>query len=357
MKVLLLGEFSGFYKYLKDGLLTNGIDVKWYASGDGFKQIQGMDGDIAGHTGIKIIDKILYPFFLVRQFKGYDVVQIVNPLIFSPRINARLIKTIRKKNKLLVVSAVGTDYSVYAYQHRDIKEYGYYLLDDCDDYDIYYQEKCRYTRDYESVIRYCDAIIPGSYEYALAYKNHPKVLPIIRYPINFDTIEYRENIVDDKVIFFHGLNREKFKGTKYIREAMEELKEKYPDDVEIIIDGRMPFDKYLEVMQKANVIVDQCKSYGTGINALIAMAQGKVVLSGAEKGAIDADITDECPVWNIKPDKNQIFSVMEQVLLKRKEITEWGKKSREYIEKYYSYKETARLYKKTWEELLYSKKN
>lgn len=357
MKVLLLGEFSGFYKYLREGLQQIGVDVQWYAGGDGFKQINGMDGDITGHTGIKLIDKILYPFFLVRRFRGYDIVQIVNPLIFSPRINARLIRTIKKKNKLLVVSAVGTDYSVYAYQQKENKEYGYYLLDDCDDYDIYYQEECRYTRDYEAVMKYCDAIIPGSYEYALAYKNHPKVLPIIRYPINFDTIAYRENTVGDKVIFFHGLNREKFKGTKYIREAMEELKKKYPNEVEIIIDGRMPFDKYLEVMQKANVIIDQCKSYGQGINALIAMAQGKVVLSGAEEEAIDADITDECPVWNIKPNKEQIFSVLEEVLLNRQNITEWGRRSREYIEKYYSYKENARIYEKTWGELLSSKVN
>jgi len=349
MKVLLLGEFSGFFKYLKEGLEKQGVVVRWYADGDGFKKIKGMDGDIIGNTGVKIIDKIVYPYLLVSRLKGYDVVQLVNPLVFSPWINAHLIKKLKKRNKLLVVSAVGTDYSVYKYQKQEQRAYEYYLLDGCNDYDIYYANKCRYTKDYEKVIKYCDAIIPGSYEYALAYQNNSKLLPIIHYPIDLNEIKYKENVVRDKVVFFHGLSREAFKGTKYIREAMEELQQNYPDDVEIIIDGRMPFEQYLEVMQKANVIVDQCKSYGPGINALIAMAQGKIVLGGAEKGAIEGE---GCPIWNIKPDKKQIYSVLERIVLSKDKIPLWGKESRRYIEMYHNGTDRAKEYIKVWKGLM-----
>lgn len=350
MRVLLLGEFSGFFKYLKEGLEKNGVEVDWYAGGDGFKKITGMNGDIKGHTGIKLIDKILYPYHLINKLRGYDVVQLVNPLIFSPWINANIIKKLKKNNRLLVVSSVGTDYSVYKYQKQEKRAYEYYLLDNCDDYDIYYAQECRYTRDYEAVMECCDAIIPGSCEYALAYQNNPKKLPIIHYPINLDEIEYKENVVEDKIVFFHGLNREAFKGTKYIREAMEELQRKYPDEVEIIIDGRMPFDQYLAVMQMANVIVDQCKSYGPGINALIAMAQGKIVLGGSEKGAVEEE--EKCPIWNIKPDKDQIFSVLEQIVINKDRITVWGKESRQYVEKYHNSVDKAAEYIKTWQSLM-----
>lgn len=352
MKVLLLGEFSGFFKYLKSGLQDNGVIVDWYAGGDGFKKITGMNGDITGHTGVKFIDKILYPFCLVKRLKEYDVVQLVNPLIFSPWINAYLVRKLKKNNKLLVVSAVGTDYSVYKYQKQVQREYEYYLLDDCDDYDIYYAKECKYTRDYENVMKCCDAIIPGSYEYALAYQKNLKVIPIVHYPINLDEIEYKENVVGDKIIFFHGLNREAFKGTKYIREAMEALKEKYPDEVEVIIDGRMPFDRYLEVMQKANVIVDQCKSYGPGINALIAMAQGKIVLGGSEDGAVEDAEGERCPIWNIKPDKEQIFSVLEQIMINKEKIPLWGEESRQYVEKYHNSTDRAADYIKAWKSLM-----
>lgn len=350
MKVLLLGEFSGFFKYLKAGLQENGVNVDWYAGGDSFKKITGMDGDIQGHTGIKIVDKILYPFYLVSKLKGYDVVQLVNPLIFSPWINAFLIRKLQKNNKLLVVSAVGTDYSVYKYQKQGKREFEYYLLDDCDDYDIYYAAECKYTRDYEAVMECCDAIIPGSYEYALAYQDNSKRMPIIHYPIDLAGIEYKENVVGNKIVFFHGLSREVFKGTKYIREALEILKEKYPDEVEVIIDGHMPFEQYLSVMQKANVIIDQCKSYGPGINALIAMAQGKIVLGGSEQGAVEEG--KNCPIWNITPDKEQIFSVLEQIVINKDKIPLWGEEARKYVEKHHNNARQAADYIKAWKSLM-----
>ena len=39
-------------------------------------------------------------------------------------------------------------------------------------------------------------------------------------------------------------------------------------------------------MKKANIVIDQTSCYSTGVNALIAMAQGKVVLGGAEPDPI-----------------------------------------------------------------------
>lgn len=355
MKVLLLGEFSGFYKYLKEGLEKNNVIVDWYAGGDGFKQIQGMDGDIAAHTGIKLIDKILYPIYLVCRLGRYDVIQLIHPLIFSSHINALMVKMLKRKCKILCLSAVGTDYTFFQYWKKEDKKYPYFALDECDDYDAFYARK-RFVKNDIAVINMCDAIIPGSYEYVLAYEKHPKALPQIRFLINTEDVEYQENEVADKVVFFHGLNRENFKGTKYIRAAMEKLKEKYPEEVEIIIDGRMPFDQYMKVMRRANVILDQCKSYSPGINALLAMAQGKVVLSGAENLSIDEVEPKDYPVRNINPDVDQIFSVLEHILLYKEQIPIWGKESRKFVEKYYNYIKNAELYKSAWETLISKKK-
>ena len=152
MRVLLLGEFSGFYKYLKAGLEANGIEVDWYASGDGYKKIKGMDGDLQGHTGSKLYDKILYPIRLVMELKSYDVIQLVHPLIFSPWINTFLVRLLKRKCKILVVSAVGTDYYVYRYCKGSYKEFGYSLLDGCDDYDVFYKKRNRYGKNDIEVI-------------------------------------------------------------------------------------------------------------------------------------------------------------------------------------------------------------
>ena len=43
--------------------------------------------------------------------------------------------------------------------------------------------------------------------------------------------------VGRRIVIFHGIIREDFKGTKYFLEALERIKQEYPDKVEIIVDG------------------------------------------------------------------------------------------------------------------------
>lgn len=57
MKVLLLGEFSGLYRYLKQGLLELGIDTTLAANGDLWKNIGGADFPLF-HTGGDTISSI-----------------------------------------------------------------------------------------------------------------------------------------------------------------------------------------------------------------------------------------------------------------------------------------------------------
>lgn len=352
MRVLLLGEFSGLYKNLKEGLEKNEIEVMWYASQDGFKQIKGMDRDVCGHTGVKIYDKFIYPLLLVLNMPKVDVIQMVHPLIFSPYINFFLIKILKKKTNILCLSASGTDYAVYQYGKLNKNPYGYYILDDSSEYDELYGKYGKYIKNEEKILDLCDSIMPSNTEYAMAYEGNHKRRNTICLPINIEKINYSENVVREKIVFFHGLNREVFKGTKYIREAMERLKRNYPEEVDIIIDGHMPLDRYLNIMQSTNVVIDQCKSYSIGINALYAMAQGKIVLGGAEDLSIVGLDKSEYPVWNIEPNSNQIYEVLETIVRNKEKIPEWGRISRQFVEKHYDCKNVAKEYIETWKTII-----
>lgn len=352
MKVLLLGEFSGLYKNLRAGLEKNGVEVEWYAFQDGFKKIDGMDKDVSGHTGIKLYDKFIYPLILVLSAPKCDVIQLVHPLIFSPYINFSLMRLLKKKTKILCLSASGTDYAVYQYGKKNKNPYGYYILDDSSEYDELYGEYGKYIKNEEKILDLCDSIMPSNTEYAMAYEGNLKRRNTICLPMDTEKINYSENAVGKKIVFFHGLNREVFKGTKYIREAMERLKRNYPEEVDIIIDGHMPLDKYLSVMQSTNVVIDQCKSYSIGINALYAMAQGKIVLGGAEDLSIEGVDKSEYPVWNIEPDSNQIYAVLETIVQNREKIPEWGRLSRQFVEKYYDCEKVAKEYIEMWQTII-----
>ena len=186
------------------------------------------------------------------------------------------------------------------------------------------------------------------YEYKIGYKNHPNAYHVIPQPINTKNIIYRNNIVKDKIFFFHGINREDFKGTPFIREAMTRLQNKYPSDVEILLDGHMPFDKYMDIITKANVVIDQCCGYGYGINACISMAQGRVVMAPAREETLQEFGINNCPIIHVKPDVDYIYNQMAGILERKNKITEIGYESRLYVESMHNYIEVAKQYIDAW---------
>ena len=77
MKVLLLGEYSGFHNNLKIGLETLGHQVSIAASGDGFKKLK-VDIDLGGTLSNNIgkFKRITYPFLKLNKLLNYDLVQL-----------------------------------------------------------------------------------------------------------------------------------------------------------------------------------------------------------------------------------------------------------------------------------------
>lgn len=354
MKILLLGEYSGFYKNLKEGLQEIGYDAKLAANGDGWKKVSGADFLLTKNSKSflgKCNGSIVYPLENLKNFYGHDVVQVINPIIFHKCLNYFLLKKIKKNNGKFFLSATGDDYYVYkAYENN---QYKYFPFDENEKIHITYNQDTWMGRinikNNNLVLEMCDGVIPTAYEYIKAYEKHPKTMGYIPLPINIDDVSYGENIVYGKIIFFHGLNREVEKGTKYIKSAFDIIKDKYPNDVEVIIDGKLPLNEYLKIMQRTNVIVDQCKSYSwNSMNSLYAMAKGKIVMGGAEREAICRSNLDSVPVVNIKPNVHDIVRKMEWIIENRKNIMEFGYISRKFVEKFHDYRKIAQMYVDFW---------
>jgi glycosyltransferase involved in cell wall biosynthesis len=210
-------------------------------------------------------------------------------------------------------------------------------------------EKPQALKFNEKLANGVDGIIPVMYEYEVAYRNHPKYLSTIPLSIATDKIRYTPNIVKDKIVVFHGLNRYGFKGTKIVEEAFETLSSRYPDDLELIIDGNLPLDEYLELISRVNIIIDQVFSYSCGMNALYSLAMGKVVFGGAEPDSLESLNIDSSPVVNIKPEAEDIVKKVEYFLQNREKIEKLGYKSRRFVERYHDSEVVARQYLDIWE--------
>jgi hypothetical protein len=316
-KVLLLGDFSGFHKNLKEGLEKEGVETLLVADGDGFKKIPA-DVIIPKYKGV--LGLIIYRLVLlskIYQFRGYDVVQVMS-LSFIPNKlfpSYYFVNFLKKHNKKVFLVAAGTDCAYWNIARKKLK---YGPFNDVVKYDDpkqgeYYQDSSLVTKQY-SLASMFDGIIPIMYDYEVAYSDFSNVCKTIPMPINTDSIEYKENFVEDKIVVFHGLNREGFKGTHYVREAFDLLSKKYPDKLELIIDGKMEYNKYLEVLSRVNIIIDQTNSYSLGVNGVLSLAMGKVVLGGAEIESLASFGVESSPIINIRPSSEAIVEAVESLI-------------------------------------------
>lgn len=359
MKILLLGEFSALHKNLKEGLVSLGYnDVVIASTGDGWKNIENDISLSSGKQGI--FGKLISLFKIIRavaSFKNYDVVQFIEPVLF-PRFlgfNKFIVKFIFKNNKKVFLVAAGATNNMtaiadfcqfhfkYPELYREIRQ-GRPLL----------WSQTTKGRKYNSFfLENINGVIPIMYEYAQGYRDieYSKLAPTIPIPMNIDKVKFESNRSDGKVVIFHGLNRAGVKGTPLIIEAMKNIKVKYPDDVEIVIDGHMPLDKYLNLLKRVNVVIDQVYSCSNGVNAIYNLALGKVVLGGGEPEALIEFGLESSPLICIQASVDSIEQQLESVILKKEEFTRMGNASRNYVEQVHDYKKIAQKYIKVWEQM------
>lgn len=353
MKILLLGEFSALHKNLKEGLQELGHDAVIASTGDGWKNIpRDIDLDLSRfffHN--KLTDRI-YPWFELSKLYGYDVVQLISPFLFYRKyfLNKLYIKKIIDNNKKLFVSGAGSDAYFWKYG-RERLEYG--PFEDFLKYDkkaisSYLEDEKLFNLNKE-IVDLSDGIIPIMYEYEISYKGHEKLKETIPIPMNLSKIKYEENVVKNKLVVFHGLNRYGFKGTRHVEEAFDILSKRYPNELELVIDGNMPLDKYLEVMKKTNIIIDQTNGYSLGVNGVYALAMGKIVLGGAEPESLTSLNITNSPVINIKPNAQSIVTEIEKLLDNKANIPNLGYQSRIFVEKVHCHIKVAKQYLKIWE--------
>lgn len=106
-------------------------------------------------------------------------------------------------------------------------------------------------------------------------------------PINTEKIKPTTYDVNERILFGHFPSNPIIKGTAIIRKALSDLKKKYPDRIDFIIDEKIvPNDKQLERMNRCDVYVElfaplhEGNKYGCfGVTAMEAAALGKVVIT------------------------------------------------------------------------------
>ena len=353
MKILLFGEYSGFFNCLKDGFRALGHEVFLASNGDGNRDYPS-DFRWDGHKDRGKFEKIYEVANILLhkdKISGYDVVLCISPSLFSRYKwpNKIVYDYLVKHNNLVYLVSSGLYRTGFQYWHnkKESKYYGYtnaYVKDLKNEKDITKFDNAEILNWEDEFLNKITGIIPIWYEYAEPYRKYKNLKKTIRTPINYNQFDYKPNIVrNGKVVFFHGLSRP-CKGGEYILAAFDKLREKHKDDAEFIAAGGLPFKEYMEIIDRTNVVVDDANSYSFCMNAFFSMLKGKIIMGGAEPEGNKELGYEDVPVVNICADVDQICAAIENIISHKDEIESWGLKSRKFVEKYHNYIDVAKQY-------------
>ena len=362
MKILLIGEYSNVHATLAEGLRAIGHQVTVVSNGDFWKNYP-RDIDVsrtAGKLGgIRLMAKL---YALLPRLRGYDVVQLINPMFFELKAERLFFfyNYLRKHNKKVFLGAFGMD---YYWVHECVKRkplrysdfnFGNELRTD--------EAAMTERRDWLGTTKErlnkliaddCDGIITGLYEYQVCYKPHfPDKTRFIPYPIKMPE-NSRVGEHHEKLNLFVGISKKRsaYKGTDVMLKAAETIAAKYPKQVVLQVANGIPFAQYERMLDSSDAILDQLYSYTPAMNALLAMSKGIIVVGGGEPENYEILGEQELrPIINVQPSYDSVCQELEQLVLHPERIQELKRQSIEYIRKHHDYVKVAKEYEAFYNE-------
>ena len=363
MKILLLGDYSNVHATLAEGLRKLGHEVTVASDGDGWKNYP-RDIDFYRDLTWGKLRTLRYLWRLIkefRKFRDYDVVQLINP-IFIPLKAERMMlfyKYLRHHNKRIFLGAFGMDH-YWVRAGLDCSTFRYSDFNfgpevrESEDIDLWTNEWLRGKKGElnQHIAKDCDGIITGLYEYQASYAPHfPEKTQFIPFPIVPREGLTLSDKTPQRVRFFIGIQKQRsvYKGTDIMLRTLERVAQELPEKCEMVRVENVPFAKYVELMNGSDVILDQLYSYTPAMNALEAMAQGLIVVGGAEPEHYD--LMEEHtlqPIINVFPNEESVYQALRDLALHPERIPQLKRDSINYILKHHDYVKVAQRYLEAW---------
>jgi len=149
-----------------------------------------------------------------------------------------------------------------------------------------------------------------------------------RFPIQTSMFSPVYPVVEDKLIILHAPSHHHVKGTRYIRECVQQLSLKYTN-IEFVCIENAPKSEVLFHLTRAHLVIDQMLVGFYGMFTVEAMALGKPVVCYIRPD-LWIELEEHCPIINANPDN--LNTRLEELIEKKELLQDIGEKSRKYVE-------------------------
>ncbi|WP_417698659.1 hypothetical protein [Psychromonas sp.] len=326
-RVLIYGEYSGYGKSLSQGFRDLGHHSSVFSpTGDNWKEIS-VNYCLDNRSKIS---KLLSLAKLIPKFLRYDVVYIMNPYFFSVSLLGPLVLLLFWLfNKKVFLLCCGAD--VEYIKTGEAGELNRWVYNG-----VGLPSPSFYKRKRDIFVNYLCAkvsrkIIPVMYDYQFCWKQSAfshKLSNVVPLACDGQVTSIKSTDVN-KIVIMHGISRAELKGSDVIIDALNYINVKY-DNVEVLFPERLSQKEYLDLFEKVDISIDQCKSNSYGMNGVYALLQGHVLLSSCSKEFHDSLSIEEIPVIHIEEDVSDIISKLESILLNPEELKNIKKSSQNY---------------------------
>ena len=377
MNILLVGEYSRLHNSLKEGLQQLGHHVVILGFQDGFKKYpidyplylkwnasfwKKIRVAIYKLTGFDVTSYFTYRQFLRyrNELKNFDIVQLINEHSFycTYQYEKKILQYLFDHNKKVFLMCCGTDYLTVDYYFKNptfkslLIPYLNGKIRKKDFQSVLKYKRPKYKKLHHFIQQHVHGIIASDIDYDIPMQGTSKYLGMIPNPINIDKLPYIPLKIDDKIVIFHGINTANYykKGNDHFEKALAIIAEKYGDRVEIITTRNIPYQEYIEIYNRAHILLDMAYSFDQGYHALEAMAKGKVVFTGAETAFYAFYKLRERVNINAKPDVGYLVAELSVLIDNPSEILAISRKARTFIETEHHYIKSAEKYLQTWQQ-------
>ncbi|MGM9861213.1 MAG: glycosyltransferase family 1 protein [Muribaculaceae bacterium] len=349
MKILLIGDASNYHACLGGALRRLGHDVTVASSGSRWMHTHrdiDLSRPLPGKAGGALLALKLAA--AARRLRGFDIVQISNPVFVElrPHRVKKIFDDLRRYNGAVYLTALGID----------VPYYRMCCNTDCplryNDVFDHRADKLRVRQDdwlnkplvalNDHVYSHIDGVITALYEYHLSVQRilPPDKIAYAGIPIDTQSIEPRPIAPDGrKISIFLGRHSYRMaeKGTDILEKAARIVAQRHPDTYRLDIVENLPYHDYVQRLRAADIVLDQLYSYTPATNALLAMAHGQAVVSGAEPEYYRFIGEDTLhPIINCSPDDSidSIADIIQDAIADRDRLRQRGRRSRDFAVKH-----------------------